>query len=383
MHSVVFFGAPHQGMELDAVLALVRGQPTQRLIEDLMPGSTLLENLNEEFKYVVEDVKVIACIELKLTPTARADENGLWQRNGPEKMMVSKESARLFAANEDVVAMNRNHSMIAKLSDHTGSDYWRVLEVLRRYASEAPRIVRRRLLVPASLKTIGKAIEGATAVLEIAVGKRQSSYNGAASGPAYKLVLAIELLLGFQRFLQDKRCVEAAWPHGVATANQGFFGSLSEIESILSPCITLAAVDKDHGNQTSDPQHVNHVADQLAQAAATMHHSLTYSRLKLDGTAAAKIEEAIQAEKSLLDQANLPHILPEASTSPTQTASPSKWDVEAYEWLCPADKEHEFAHHLAEGFQPTGQSHFKQDQLQSWRFWDSRKREDCIMCIHD
>ena len=234
-------------MELDAVLALVRGQPTQRLIEDLMPGSTMLEHLNEEFKDVIEDIKVVACIELKFTPTARADEKGVWQRNGPEKMMVSKESARLFAANEDVVTMNRNHSMIAKLSDDAGSDYWRVLEALRRHVSEAPPIVRRRLLVPASLKTIGKAIEGATAVLKTAVRKRQSSYNGATSGSAYKLVLAIELLQDLQRFLQNKKCVEAAWPRGVSTATEGFFGFLSEIESVFSPYSTLAAVDKDHG----------------------------------------------------------------------------------------------------------------------------------------
>lgn len=118
IYAVVFFGPPHRGLEVQSLEQLTRGKETHGLITDLEKGSTLLRELNEKFPNVSKNIKIVTCFELQATPTtqSRHDDSESWERTGPTKMMVDQNSACLYTANEIRIAIDSNHSKIAKLS---------------------------------------------------------------------------------------------------------------------------------------------------------------------------------------------------------------------------------------------------------------------------
>ena len=227
VYSVVLFGAPHNGMDTEALHTCVYGQPTQRLIEDLTPGSSLLQSLRDDFKQVLRTIKVVTYYELKKTPTARIVD-GRWERTGPERMMVSPDSACINVDHETVISINENHSMIAKLSDAENSDYWRLQRVLMEHVRAAPLIVRRDV----------NAYEGAE-LLRAAITRAQSVFSEVASNHDNSARLyptlgsVITLTRAFQDFLQDEALVQAVWPKGVTTAASSFFEALNELSAVI------------------------------------------------------------------------------------------------------------------------------------------------------
>jgi hypothetical protein len=144
--SVVFLGAPHRGMNVTALEMLVRGKVTERLIQDLKKGSTLLTYLNETFPLVSENVKIITCFELRTTPTSLITPRGNWERTGPAEMMVDRDSACLYTENEDRIAIDENHSMTAKMSDQARRCYHAVKDRLSSHIRDAPAIVKARII---------------------------------------------------------------------------------------------------------------------------------------------------------------------------------------------------------------------------------------------
>lgn len=118
IYAVVFFGPPHRGLEVQSLEQLTRGKETHGLITDLEKSSTLLRELNEKFPNVSKNLKIVTCFELQATPTTQSghDDSESWERTGPAKMMVDQNSACLYTANEIRIAIDKNHSKIAKLS---------------------------------------------------------------------------------------------------------------------------------------------------------------------------------------------------------------------------------------------------------------------------
>ena len=119
IHTVVLFGAPHRGLEVEALEELTRRKPSHGLIADLEKDSTLLRSMSEVFPSVSAKLKIITCFELKQTPTAQAkpDDPEAWDRTGPPKFMVDRNSACLFMDRDIRIGISKNHSMIAKLSE--------------------------------------------------------------------------------------------------------------------------------------------------------------------------------------------------------------------------------------------------------------------------
>ena len=76
---IIFFGAPHNGLNTDALSTLVGGQPSAPLIQDLTPGSGVLVNLNDKFAEklarVGRDVKILSVVETRKTKTVTQVRN--------------------------------------------------------------------------------------------------------------------------------------------------------------------------------------------------------------------------------------------------------------------------------------------------------------------
>ncbi|KAH6989107.1 hypothetical protein BKA56DRAFT_611392 [Ilyonectria sp. MPI-CAGE-AT-0026] len=98
----VFFGVPSKGMETDALRAMVDGEPTEQLLDDLSIESTYLNKLDDDFKSIAsgEKMKLFWAYETKTTPTVAVGQpekyrrtDGYFERSGPHKVLVSRESA--------------------------------------------------------------------------------------------------------------------------------------------------------------------------------------------------------------------------------------------------------------------------------------------------
>jgi hypothetical protein len=79
LHSIVFFGTPHQGMrtyDLEEMVEAESGRyetSKQNLLNQLREGSEFLENQMEELCYILEDYKpqIVSFYETVLTPTVK------------------------------------------------------------------------------------------------------------------------------------------------------------------------------------------------------------------------------------------------------------------------------------------------------------------------
>ena len=69
VRAIVFLGAPHRGLNVDAISTLVKDNPTERLIEELRSESTTLTDLNQRFSQVAKDIDILTCYEAKHTKT--------------------------------------------------------------------------------------------------------------------------------------------------------------------------------------------------------------------------------------------------------------------------------------------------------------------------
>lgn len=145
VYSIILFGAPHRGLNTTALEALVQGKRRERLIKDLKYDSSFLQNLNKGFSQISNPLKIISCYEMIETPTAKAKENDpeSWDRTGPTEMMVEPGSAQLFTSNETEIAIDANHSNIAKL-ERVSEAYQRLKEIMTKHINSAPSIIDAR-----------------------------------------------------------------------------------------------------------------------------------------------------------------------------------------------------------------------------------------------
>lgn len=145
IYSVCLFGVPHRGLNTKALEEMVAEEPTKFLIEDLRENSEVIRSLRENFAKYTKSMKILTCYELLGTPTMEL-VNRKWGRTGRPEMMVNESSACLDLPNEHRIPIYANHSMIAKLSDDTGSEYHRIKDNLVSHVEIAPAAVQRQLL---------------------------------------------------------------------------------------------------------------------------------------------------------------------------------------------------------------------------------------------
>ena len=68
----LFFGVPHQGMSIESLVPLVKGQPNRSLLESLNKNSALLQHLEKEFSkgFGFRRPQIISFYETEKSPTA-------------------------------------------------------------------------------------------------------------------------------------------------------------------------------------------------------------------------------------------------------------------------------------------------------------------------
>ncbi|CAF9933215.1 MAG: hypothetical protein ALECFALPRED_005507 [Alectoria fallacina] len=163
VRSVIFFGAPHRGLEITAMQSMVQGTPSEDLIRELRMRSPTLERLNDGFRRVFEDVDILTIFEMEPTASLRMGESNAWERNGPPVMMVEKDSAILYWSKETRIGLNQDHSRIAKVDRGQNGCYDDICHFLQQSlistdkASTMPIVNTRALPRSALPSSTGKA----------------------------------------------------------------------------------------------------------------------------------------------------------------------------------------------------------------------------------
>ncbi|RYP27921.1 hypothetical protein DL767_007448 [Monosporascus sp. MG133] len=151
IYGIVFFGVPHDGMDISSLIPMVGDGPNRFLIESISQiNSQILPIQRREFHTALGDKgrsEIVCFYETMKSPTAQKDEKGNWRMNGPPAVLVSKTSATHCRSWEDgpehICAVARTHSEMVKFgrNDH---DYENVRERLRGIAHRAVAGRRRR-----------------------------------------------------------------------------------------------------------------------------------------------------------------------------------------------------------------------------------------------
>lgn len=132
MRTLIFFGAPHNGLEVTALETLVKGRPTQTLISELKRESPTLTGLSERFRHVVKDMTIHTYYESRPTSTVAEGPDGDWERRGEAKVMVERSSALLNVESEKTrMKVDGDHKEIARLRRGQGGVYPNVLRIIK------------------------------------------------------------------------------------------------------------------------------------------------------------------------------------------------------------------------------------------------------------
>ncbi|KAH7134414.1 P-loop containing nucleoside triphosphate hydrolase protein [Dactylonectria macrodidyma] len=122
VYGIVFFGVPHEGMDISSLIPMVQDGPNRFLIESISyVSSQILSIQQREFHNVLggEGLSEIVCFyETVKSPTAKKDNDGNWKVDGPTAMLVTKSSATHCRSWEDgpehICAIARTHSNMVK-----------------------------------------------------------------------------------------------------------------------------------------------------------------------------------------------------------------------------------------------------------------------------
>ena len=147
---IVFFGAPHRGLNNPELEELVEGSPPENLLRDLQPNSSLLSSLDRIFPNACKDIKIISCYETEHTYTYRLEDpcnpQSKWVKTGDPRFLVPPSSACLFWEDhhETRIAIHKDHSGIAKLDDLIGSPYYELERGINEIIDNAPDVMEKR-----------------------------------------------------------------------------------------------------------------------------------------------------------------------------------------------------------------------------------------------
>ncbi|KFY96587.1 hypothetical protein V500_02378 [Pseudogymnoascus sp. VKM F-4518 (FW-2643)] len=132
VRTLIFFGAPHNGLEVTALETLVKGRPTQTLISELKRESPTLTGLSERFRHVAKDMTIHTYYESRPTSTVDEGPDGQWERRGEPKVMVERSSALLNLESEKTrMKVDGDHKEIARLRRGQGGVYPNVLRIIK------------------------------------------------------------------------------------------------------------------------------------------------------------------------------------------------------------------------------------------------------------
>lgn len=135
--AVIFFGAPHRGLNNTAMQSLLDRTPSADLIRELGWQSPTIQRLNNGFRHLREGLDILSIYEKRPTATLCKSESGQLERTGPLEMMVEKDSALLYLKNEMSIGLELDHSKIAKVVRGQNGCYDDIVHFLRQSISSA------------------------------------------------------------------------------------------------------------------------------------------------------------------------------------------------------------------------------------------------------
>ncbi|KAK1964787.1 hypothetical protein LY78DRAFT_748137 [Colletotrichum sublineola] len=152
-YALLFFGVPNLGLRNDQLRTMVRGQPNEALVHDLLvnndsEASTFLKRLADQFSESCKDnYHVMSFFERMLSPTVQLDDDGNWRKTGPTSLLVTQKSATatglVAVADEDNIALNVDHSGLVKYSSRSQGDYptvsRRIMDCVERARIDVPK----------------------------------------------------------------------------------------------------------------------------------------------------------------------------------------------------------------------------------------------------
>ncbi|PCD20340.1 hypothetical protein AU210_016207 [Fusarium oxysporum f. sp. radicis-cucumerinum] len=128
VYGIVFFGVPHDGMDISSLIPMVEDGPNRFLVESIgHVNSQILSIQQREFYTALGregDSEIICFYETEKSRTAQKDKNGNWTMQGPRACLVTKSSATHCRAwergPEHTCAIARTHSDMVKFGpqDH-------------------------------------------------------------------------------------------------------------------------------------------------------------------------------------------------------------------------------------------------------------------------
>ncbi len=139
LKAVIFFGAPHRGLNVTAMQSIMNGTPSAELVRELEWQSPTMQRLNNGFRHLCEGLDILSLYEKKPTATLRISSSGGLERTGPLEMMVEKDSALLYLHNEISIGLDQDHSRIAKVDCGQNGCYNEIVHFIRQSISSASK----------------------------------------------------------------------------------------------------------------------------------------------------------------------------------------------------------------------------------------------------
>ncbi|KAF8858537.1 hypothetical protein BDZ45DRAFT_714474 [Acephala macrosclerotiorum] len=129
IHAMLFLATPHRGSSyadyMNNVLSTTPGFAAKIYVSELEKASTSLQDINEQFRTVCDDIKLVSLYENQKTNI------GL----GIKKMIVDRESAVLGYPTEISTYLGADHHGMCKFSDTNDPNYKQVRDLLRLFVS--------------------------------------------------------------------------------------------------------------------------------------------------------------------------------------------------------------------------------------------------------
>lgn len=150
VYGIVFFGVPHDGMDISSLIPMVGDGPNRSLVDSLdRVNSQILTVQQRDFQTALggEGKSEIICFyETLKSPTAQKDDNGDWSMSGPRAVLVTKSSATHCrpweTGPEHICAIQRSHSDMVKFGPQD-DEYDKAVGVISSLARRALKARRR------------------------------------------------------------------------------------------------------------------------------------------------------------------------------------------------------------------------------------------------
>ncbi|KAF8241553.1 hypothetical protein K440DRAFT_591862, partial [Wilcoxina mikolae CBS 423.85] len=134
-HAIMFFGTPHQGMEVEELRTMVKDDSpgtysNLEILQQLSEGSNFLDTQRENITNLWDSsskIEILSFYETRKTKAVGKLPTGGWGRCGPEVDMVKKSSAQLFWPSEHRIPVPYDHTDMVKFGHNEHNTYQTVV----------------------------------------------------------------------------------------------------------------------------------------------------------------------------------------------------------------------------------------------------------------